>query len=234
MHKKVIGMVVPPAGDLVPLEATALYPEGIEFIARGLGISGVEAASFDVALLRLPGVIADLRQRGAQAISLMGTSISFYGGWGGNRRLLQRMQEAAGDIPVTTMANAVVRGLKKRNVTRLVVASAYTPYLSQRLLEFLEEAGFEVIADSHLNLTDVNDIHAVGTARLEELGGSLLENNPMAQALLVSCGGLRTAMATEALGRRYNKPIVSSSIAGCHDAVSLLKFARDNPGLRMA
>lgn len=225
MSNRIIGLVVPPVDGAVPPEAKVLYPQGIDFVAYGLGIREVSPAAFDVALARLPSAIAYLLERGAEAISLMGTSISFYGGWKGHELLLKRMQKAAGIVPVTTMANAVVRSLRERRAARIVVGSAYQPELSRTLNAFLRVAGFEILGDRYLSLSDVRTIHSTDKTQLIELGSLLLEAHPDADALLISCGGLRTIEATDALQARYRRPVVSSAIAGCHDVVRLLDTA---------
>lgn len=222
-----IGMIVPPAADRVPPEAETLYPHDVQFVARGLGIGGVSVAGFDEALDRLPDAVRSLRSQDVDVISLMGTSISFYQGHEGHRRLQDRLRELAGDTPITTMANAVIDGLRSVDATRVVVGAAYTDDLLDRLVEFLGEAGFEVVGSGGLDLSDVERVLSTDTETLVDFGTRLIEAAPDADALLVSCGGLRTLEMTEVLEDRFDTPVVSSAVAGCHDAVSVARTGRN-------
>ncbi|MFE0749574.1 hypothetical protein [Gordonia sp. NPDC058843] len=221
-----VGMIVPPAADHVPPEAETLYPHDVQFIARGLGISGVSVDGFDEALSRLPDVVHSLRSQDVDVISLMGTSISFYRGHEGHRQLQDRLRELSGDTPITTMAGAVVDGLRSVGGKRVVVGAAYTDDLLHRLVTFLTEAGFEVVGSAGLDLSEVDRVLSTDTDTLVDFGTRLIESAPHPDALLVSCGGLRTLEMTDLLESRFGIPVVSSAVAGCHDAVSVAQSGR--------
>lgn len=222
-----VGMIVPPAGDAVPPEAYDLYPEGIDFVARSLSIAGVEPRSFDIALERLPSAIDYLLDANVDAISLMGTSISFYRGWEGHKEILARLRELSHGKPVTNMAHSIIRELEEGNAKNIVVGSAYNRELSTSLLSFVEEGGFHVLDDAHLELTSVHDVFAVGPDDVYQLGRRLIEKNPQAEALLISCGGLRTIEASEKLEVEFGIPVISSAVAACHDVVRLATGSRE-------
>ena len=71
-----------------------------------------------------------LAQEGAAAITLMGTSLSFYRGAAFNRELTQRIALASGR-PAVTMSTAVIEGLRNVGGRRLAVATAYNEGESQ-------------------------------------------------------------------------------------------------------
>jgi arylmalonate decarboxylase len=223
MSAQIVGMIVPPEAGEVPPEAWQLYPQGTDFVACGLGLEEMTPSDFSRALERLPAAIGRLLAQGAQAICLMGTSISFYMGRKQHDELLATMRAMAGDVPVSTMTEAIVDGLRQRGIRRLVVATAYASNVSQSLLDFLAEEGFDVVADQHLDLTGVAQLSTVSTADLVALGSSLLDEAPQAEGLLISCGGLRTLDATTHLEEKFGRPVVSSAVQGCHHAVNLLQ-----------
>lgn len=223
MTAQIVGMIVPPEAGEVPPEAGQLYPQGVEFIACGLGLEEMTPADFSRALEGLPAAIDQLLAQGAQAICLMGTSISFYLGRQQHHDLLATMRAQAGGVPVSTMTEAIVDGLRQRGIRRLVVATAYAPNVSRSLLGFLAEEGFDVLADQHLDLTGIARLSEVSTADLVELGSGLLDAAPRAEGLLISCGGLRTLDATRQLEEKFGRPVVSSAVQGCHHAVNLLR-----------
>jgi arylmalonate decarboxylase len=75
-----IGLVVPPAHGDVPQDAAVLYGGRYRLIARGLGIGGVSPEGFAPVVDSIVQRAVELRDAGAQVISMMGTSISFYRG----------------------------------------------------------------------------------------------------------------------------------------------------------
>ena len=75
-----VGLVVPPAHGRVPADAGALYPEGVRFVAGGLGLRTMTPADYARALTSLDGVVHGLVAGGAEAVSLMGTSLLSCGG----------------------------------------------------------------------------------------------------------------------------------------------------------
>lgn len=220
--RRTVGLIVPPRKDAVPPEAYDLYPEGIDFVAAGLGLEVMAPGAFAAALERLPDAIDSLISQGAEAICLMGTSISFYLGPQKHAELLAQMRSLAGDVPVSTMTDAVIHGLRKRNVQNIVVASAYTPPVSTALVEYLRGAGFRVLAENHLEISEIADLRSVDTKALQVLGEELFRSQPGCDGMLISCGGLRTEAATYTLERLFHKPVVSSAVEGCHHAVALL------------
>ncbi|MGJ3509595.1 aspartate/glutamate racemase family protein [Enemella sp. A6] len=216
-----VGMIVPPAGDQVPPEATEIYPSGIDFFAKSLSISSVSAEAFDVALQGLVEAIEALSSHDPDVVSMMGTSISFYHGWEGHERLLERMRVAAGEVPVTTMADAVVKGLRKVGARNVAVGCAYHQDLETRLHSFVTEAGFNVVAAERMDLTNVGRVLSVDTEEIVALGDKLHASAPEADAMLISCGGLRTLGATKILEEKHGVPVISSAVAGVVDAVEV-------------
>ena len=74
----VLGMIFPPANYPVPPEAKTLYPSGVTFLAEGLAFQGMTIESYDEAVPRIVPASLKLKERGATAISIMGTSLTFY------------------------------------------------------------------------------------------------------------------------------------------------------------
>src|SRR5215468_7499855 len=77
---RVLGMIFPPANYPVPPEAKQLYPKGITFLAEGVGLERMTPAGYDAVIDKIVPAAMKLAKQGANAISLMGTSLSFYKG----------------------------------------------------------------------------------------------------------------------------------------------------------
>ncbi|MEU3270664.1 hypothetical protein ABZ639_07440 [Saccharomonospora sp. NPDC006951] len=217
-----VGLVVPPAEGKVPADAAVLYPHSPRFVARGLGLVDMAPHDYDRALGNLDTAVAGLLDSGAEAVSLMGTSLSFYRGEAGHAELLRRLDSLTGGLPVSTMATAVVRALSTLGARDIAVGSAYTGEVAARLAEFLTGKGFRVLAREELAITRIDALSGVGTQRLGTLTARLLTAAPSADAVLLSCGGLDTLDVIPSLERRYGLPVVASSPAGLWDAAGLV------------
>ena len=210
-----------PVESTVPIEASALYPAGVRFRGASVGLKTMTPEGYDEVLDRIAPAAAELARQGAQAITLMGTSLSFYKGAAFNRELTQRVARASG-CPAVTMSTAVIEGLRSVGGKRLAVATAYDEEVNRRLQIFLHEEGFEVLTIRGLGVQKVEDIHRVTRDGLFEFSANVFESTKSADALLVSCGGLHTLDLLEPLESRCQVPVVSSLPHALRAGVRLL------------
>jgi arylmalonate decarboxylase len=213
--------LVAPVDRAVPPEATVLYPSGIDFRAASLGLKTMTPGGYDAVLERIAPTAAALAQDGAQALVLMGTSLSFYRGAAFNRELTQRLSAASGR-PAVTMSTAVIEGLRRVGGRRLAVATAYDAEVNRRLDAFLHEEGFEVLRLRGLGVENVADITRVTRTQLMSFSREVFRSADHADALLISCGGLRTLDLLDPLERQCGVPVVSSLPHALRAGVQLL------------
>jgi arylmalonate decarboxylase len=215
-----LGLVMP-VDPVVPPEAAAMYPTNISFQAAGVGLKTMTPQGYDEVLERIVPAATALSQQGARAIVLMGTSLSFYKGAAFNRELTQRLRTVSG-CPAVTMSTAVIEGLNSVGGKRLAVATAYDDEVNRRLRIFLQEEGFEVLTIRGLGVENVADIHNVTRDGLLKFSVEVFESAHRPDALLVSCGGLRTLDLLEPLELRCKVPVVSSLPHALRAGVRLL------------
>lgn len=223
-----IGLVVPPAHGEVPQDARVLYGDRYSFIARGLGIAGVSPAGFAPVVDTIVDRAVELRKAGAEVISMMGTSISFYRGPDFTESLRRAMQEATG-VPCTTMSHAIVRALQALGVQRVAVATSYIDELNEKLVAYLTHAGFTVTAIEGMSITGVKEVGEVSTEALVRLSRKVYERDRSAQGIFISCGGLLTLDAIKQLESELGLPATASSPAGFWDVVRLGGWDASSP-----
>jgi arylmalonate decarboxylase len=217
-EQPVLGMIFPPADAPVPVEAPLLYPTGVRFLAEGLAFNGMTPESFDEAVPRIVPAALKLKGLGATAISIMGTSLTFYKGAAFNQELIDRVKKATG-LPVSSMSSGIVDGLKVAGAKRVAVATAYTDVINATLERFLKESGFEVVSIKGMGL-----LRATGVTPEQVYDFSLASYSPAAKAdaLLVSCGGLKTIDLLVPLETKCKIPVVSSTPHALMNAVRLV------------
>lgn len=223
------GLIVPPAAGVVPQDGPLLYGGRVKFIARGLGIGAISPEGFNPVIDAVLGKARELREAGAEAISLMGTSISFYRGAAFTESLRAAMQQATG-VPCTTMSHAIVGALRQLGIQRVAVATSYIDELNERLVDYLTAAGFTVTAIRGLSITGVKEVGEVPTQALVDLSESVYREDTSAQGVFISCGGLLTLDAIRQLEDRLGLPATASSPAGFWDVVRLGGWDARSPG----
>lgn len=211
---------MPPADGNVPPEAEALFGNEIEFTAYGLGIAQMSESHFRIALRHLEDAASELARNNVDAISVMGTSLTFFDGRKGNHEILERLRKVAPDIPVTTMSNAVIQSLQKIEARKIAVLSAYDTDMHLRLIDFLGEHNIRVTRSTNLGILDVDEVHGLSQNDLDKAATELIdEAKEDSDALLISCGGLNTL---DIVRRNQHFPIISSAVDGIENVVSLL------------
>jgi arylmalonate decarboxylase len=223
-----LGLIFPVARP-VPPEGLAMYPTGVKFIVADVGLKTMTPEGYDAVLDRIGPAGEKLAAQGANAIVLMGTSLSFYKGTAFNQRLTEILKKATG-LPVTTMSTGVIEGLKTVGAKQVVAATAYDMEVNRRLETFLKESGFEVLGVKGLGIEKVEDVDRVTQDGLLRFCVGVRETQPKANAILVSCGGLRTLEILAPLEQQGHIPAVSSTPHALRAGVRLLGLSGRAPG----
>ena len=152
---------------------------------------------------------------------MIGTSLTFYRGADFHDQLMERLRATTG-LPVSTMSQAVVDGLRSFGARRIVVATAYADDVNDRLQAFLTAQGFEVMALQGFGLVGFGEPGNKSEADIIALGSKVCAEAPDAQGLLISCGGLRTLGVARPLEERHGIPVVASTQAAFWAALRLV------------
>jgi arylmalonate decarboxylase len=215
-----IGLVVPFATDTVPDEGLQMYP-GVRFVPRGVGVRSLTPKGYDSAWEGILPAAEYLTGKGVDAIMVIGTSLTFYRGAEFHAELLERLRKMTG-LPVSTMSQAVVDGLRQFGAKRIAVATAYADDVNNRLKAFLEAEGFEVRALAGFGLFGFGEPGSKSEADIIALGSKVCGEARDAEGLLISCGGLRTLGVAEPLEERLGVPVVASTQAAFWAALRLV------------
>jgi len=220
-----IGLVVPFATDDVPFEGPIMYP-GVRFIARGVGVRALTPEGYEPAWNGILPAAEHLAGQGVDAIMVIGTSLTFFRGAEAHARLLEQLRARTG-LPVSTMSQALIDGLREVGAERVAVTTAYTDIVNQKLRELLVAAGVDVLSLECFKLLEFNAPHKITEAEIIALSDtSVAKANAStpgaAEAILISCGGLRTLGVATPLEARHDIPVVSSATAAFWAAMRLV------------
>ena len=201
---KRFGWIVPSWNTVTEYEVGRLTPPTIsEHFARIAHTEDSEAA-FERMALEAPGAVGLLAHAKVDAICYACTAGSFFKGYDEDQRLAADLAAAAGR-PVLTMADALVQASRHLGFERIAVAAPYEPWLMDRLVAFLEEAGLRVLRAAGLG-HQANVMYAPGKAL--ELATDAW--HPDADGLVMSCGNFRTLEDIDTIESTIGRPVVTS------------------------
>ncbi len=132
---------------------------------------------------------------------------------------------ASTGVPGATSASAITDALGALGAKRVSVATAYEPWLNEKVRAYLEAAGFAVLAIEGFG----TQAHAAVTPdRVAALARNV--DRPDAEAVFISCSNLRTLEIIEAVERDTGKPVVTSNQASLWGMLRLIGDKRAIPG----
>src|SRR5580692_3073425 len=215
-----IGLVVPFATDEVPFEGPLMYP-GVHFIPRGVGVRNLTPEGYEPAWNGILPAAEYLAMQNVEAIMVIGTSLTFYKGPEAHDRLLEELRARTG-LPVSTMSQSIIDGLREVGANRVAVATAYTDVVNNKLKELLAAAGIDTLSLECFELLDFGGPKHKSEGDIIELSISAAAHAKSADGILISCGGLRTLEVTKPLEARTGLPVVSSATAAFWAAMRLV------------
>jgi arylmalonate decarboxylase len=215
-----IGLVVPFTEDKVPFEGPLMYP-GVRFIPRGVGVRNLTPEGYQPAWDGIIPAAEYLAKQNVDAIMVIGTSLTFFRGPEEHDRLLAELRRRTG-LPVSTMSQSIIDGLREVGAKHVAVATAYTDVVNRRLKELLAAAGIDVLSLECFDLLDFGGPKHKTEDDIIALSGSALARAEGAEGILISCGGLRTLEVAKPLEDRHGIPVVSSATAAFWAAMRLV------------
>jgi maleate isomerase len=134
------------------------------------------------------------------------TSGSFVGGVAWEAELRQAMEDAGCVNPVTS-SHAAMQAFRLAGAERVAVCAPYSGSLTRRLVSFVEESGFDVVAAQYLGLH--RGIAMVSQSTIRDLVRQV--DGSGADAVFVSCTSLRTFGLLAELEAELGVPVFTSN-----------------------
>jgi arylmalonate decarboxylase len=223
-----IGLVSPHSNDNIPADGPGLYPD-MKFIAKGVGVKSLTPEGYESAWNSIVPAAEHLAKQGVDAIMVIGASLTFYRGHDEHEALLEKLRAVTG-VPVNTMSGAMRDALRSVGAKKVAVCTAYTSDINARLRDFLAASDFDVLAVEGFGLEGFLAPAEKSDKDIIELADRVHAKTPGAEALLISCGGLRTLEAGKAVEDKRGVPVVSSTEAGYWAAMRLVGESGRAPG----
>ena len=225
-----IGLIYPAEGLVMEPEFHAMAPDGVSIHPTRIDLSkttltGLSEMMDDDRL----DVAAQLYGRAPlHVLTFGGTSASFMRGIGYDNEVIARMEAALPGVPASTTSTASVRALQALGTKRVSFVGPYVREITERGRRFFEETGFEVTGAHGLEISDNLELNDLSLERVYEFTKRSAE--PEADAVFISCTGIRTVGAIAALEADLGRPVVSAIQATFWDALRISNVQDVEPG----
>ena len=137
----------------------------------------------------------------------------------GEDRVHAELNKGAPKAKATSLIRGVIRALKQIGAKKIVVATPYLDEINAKEVIYLEDAGFEVLSISGLNLEKDSDMVRVTPDFIAEFARSI--DRPDADAVFISCGALRSLGVIQQIETALGKPVIASNQAMIWDTLRL-------------
>ena len=220
-----IGVLVPSLDPVVEHDFQRFMPAAASFHVARLDQSASSKPANDESLARMcdqaPERARPLVDLGAELIMFCCTSGSFLKGFGWDRELARRIEEAAG-VPALTTSSAVAEALAALGIRRAFMVTPYPRAANEREQAFFSAHGVEIPAFASFECERSSDIDKVTPAAILERVLAHRAAIDDCDGVFVSCTALRAMETVEHLEAELDKPVVTSNASALWAALRRL------------
>jgi maleate isomerase len=235
-----IGQIVPSSNTTMETEIPAMLtarqqirPERFTFHSSRMRMKKVvkeELAAMDAESDRCAIELSDARvdvlgYACLVAIMAMGTGYHRVS----EKRLHARTVENDGPAPVITSAGALVDALGVIGAKRIVVVAPYMKPLTQLVIDYINQEGYDVIDHRALEIPDNLQVGRHDPARLPDIV-SALDYRSADAIVLSACVQMPSLPAIARVEAMTGKPVVSAAVATTYAMLKALDLERVVPG----
>lgn len=205
-----IGLIYMAAGEVMEPEFYAMAPEGVVTLTTRIHFDSLTAETIRNMLSsnELEKCTELLALAQCDVILFGGTSCSFLGGPDWEDKILERMKGASMGIKVINTSQASVKALQSVDAKNIVFAGPYTSDIIKAGTDYFNKMGFNVIRSKGLGLEVEHEIAILPFSEVYDLAKE--SDHPDADAVYLSCTGMRTIPILEELESDLGKPVISA------------------------
>lgn len=212
----ILGSVSPIGEDRHPMsQPQPLLPPDIHHIASSIEVTDYTTEGVHQAIdQRYWACVDDLMRQGANSITLAGFPIASQLGRPRVQALLEETARKTG-VVADAHAEATIAALQHFGAKRIAVASRWSEPLNKRVVDYLTQAGFEVLAITSVGQWAKQAFSMSieeGVKLAFQLGREAMRRAPGADALFLAGGAWRSLAAVPILEEDFGIPVVTNPI----------------------
>ena len=147
----------------------------------------------------------------------------------GEEESCAELAKGAPGAKTTTLAGAVRKALTAMGAQKIVLGSPYVAELNANVAAYLEGVGFTVLEAHGMGLDYDTDMIRVAPEYIADYARAI--DRPDADAVLLSCGALRSIDVVDVIEQELGKPVICSNQAMLWDCLRLAGVDDKLPGL---
>jgi maleate isomerase len=225
-----IGLVYPADCAVMEPELYAMAPEGVSIHTARVTLAATTLGGLSEMMDddRIEQAASLLGQAPLHVVTFGGTSATFMRGIGYDQDVVRRMESVLPGIPASTTSTAALRALRAVGAKRLSFVGPYIEDITERGRKFFGANGFEVTGAHGLGISDNRAMANLPLERIFGFTKDVVEAD--ADAVFISCTGIRTIGAIETLEQDLGRPVVSAIQATFWDALRIAGVRGGKPG----
>ena len=222
------GLIIPSSNRMVEQEVVGRFPDGVQAHVTRLRMTGPHRGPIAQLIPRLEEAAAALVDAKCDVVAFHCTANSMAEGLDGDRKIAATLAQATGR-KVTTTASATLAALRTLGARRIVLVSPYRRAAHQHEIDFLSEAGFEIVAERNLDMRASDDYCTAPPALWRDLLTGMRDDR--ADAYFASCANICAIDVVDELERTLGRPVLTSNQVVLWQALRLAGIDDPVPGI---
>ncbi len=220
--KYVLGMMKPSTegrGESAA-ELGKMAPGNVTIVSGALGIRDLVPGQLTNALSRIEEVAAELAAKGADAITMGGTPPVVFGGFGFDKKIVERINRVT-PVPATTSQTSSVNAIKALGAKKIVIITPFKEYVNNMITSFMEASGFAVGSFQSAN-APFEEFPRMPLSASYDLAIKAVRAAPDAECIYIPCSAWPVTDNIEPLEKETEIPVVASTQSGLWGALRLM------------
>ena len=143
----------------------------------------------------------------------------------GHDTIERKVIEAKPEAKITTPSTAAIKALKKWKIIKIAIFTPYTKKLNDEVIDYFSSQGFDIVANTYLDIAADYDIGKVDQNFLFKTLSQIEIKN--ADALFISCTALPVLNLIERLEKELGKPVITSNQSLIWDTLESIGMNKD-------
>src|SRR5687768_16477669 len=205
-----IGFIIPSSNRMIEPQMQRYMPAGVVPHFTRIGMTNRHKAPLDELMPRIAYAAEMLADSKCDVTVFQCTGTSMSGGVDMDKRVVAEIERITG-CPATSTASALNAAFAALNANRLVFISETKQADHDKMLAYLREAGYHIVADKAASLAGTDAYCTTPPAFWYDLAMAM--RNDAADAYFISCSNIQSIDVIEDLERDLGKPVVTSNQA---------------------
>ena len=207
MHLGVIFPTSIPAR--VVREFYEVVPEGVDLTMVTNTIRQLSREDLEQALDGIERAAEQLALFEVDFIYLLGVPPLTIKGPGYDRKVIARIEKASG-LPASTDITGVMQAFRKLSLKKLVMATPFEEEVNQRIKDFLNPEGFDIVHMKGLQIRRHVEIHKLPIPVEYRFAREVFQESPVEpDGIYIPCGGWGSIHNIQRLENDLKKPVVT-------------------------